>query len=329
MGCSDSYCFICGLEMNRGYGYYQNNGDDKVKFLSSIETDWIAKITVLVINKEPQHNFYESACNFDFTNGVVEYTLSYVDEERYDKGFALHTDCWKYVKKTFNIELNYDYLKNIYHKIFVFPFIDYTPVNKYWRQEFNYEELEKNKKHWYILHSPLSSTKESLLNSERIKKNIKNIIKNVKIIREKEKNKENISKPPPSESPDKVGTKKKGNDGNMWIVIKTKNNKNKWSKINDNKGEKTSKNNSKDTRPSPSESATLYKVGTKKKGNDGNMWIIKESSNGIKRWSKYKILNGGGIQYLLFDKPLLEKKIKYHNVIYYQDTNKLNVYYKK
>jgi hypothetical protein len=41
-------------------------------------------------------------------------------------------------------------------------------------------------------------------------------------------------------------------------------------------------------RPSPSQSATLYKVGTKKTGNDGNTWIITENINGIKRWKLYK-----------------------------------------
>ena len=39
-------------------------------------------------------------------------------------------------------------------------------------------------------------------------------------------------------------------------------------------------------RPSPSESATLYDIGTTKKGNDGNMWVIVENKNGIKRWKK-------------------------------------------
>lgn len=43
----------------------------------------------------------------------------------------------------------------------------------------------------------------------------------------------------------------------------------------------------KTSRPSPSESATLFKSGTIKKGNDGNMWIIKETLNGIKKWIKY------------------------------------------
>lgn len=42
------------------------------------------------------------------------------------------------------------------------------------------------------------------------------------------------------------------------------------------------------SRPSPTESATLYKVGTIKTGNDGNKWIISESSNGVKRWKLYR-----------------------------------------
>ena len=43
---------------------------------------------------------------------------------------------------------------------------------------------------------------------------------------------------------------------------------------------------SKEKRPSPSDSATLFKTGTKKKGNDGNMWMVKENKNGVKRWTK-------------------------------------------
>ena len=44
--------------------------------------------------------------------------------------------------------------------------------------------------------------------------------------------------------------------------------------------------NSRINRPSPSESATVFKVGTKRKGNDGNTWVIKENKNGTKRWVK-------------------------------------------
>lgn len=40
------------------------------------------------------------------------------------------------------------------------------------------------------------------------------------------------------------------------------------------------------SRPSPSASATLFKDGATKKGNDGNLWRIVKNKNGIKRWAK-------------------------------------------
>jgi hypothetical protein len=40
-------------------------------------------------------------------------------------------------------------------------------------------------------------------------------------------------------------------------------------------------------RPSPSQSAKLFNVGQRKKGNDGNMWQVKQNVNGVKRWVKY------------------------------------------
>jgi hypothetical protein len=45
---------------------------------------------------------------------------------------------------------------------------------------------------------------------------------------------------------------------------------------------------SKTTRKSPEQSATLYKVGTKKTGNDGNTWIIDETNTGVKRWKLFR-----------------------------------------
>jgi hypothetical protein len=41
-------------------------------------------------------------------------------------------------------------------------------------------------------------------------------------------------------------------------------------------------------RKGPIQSATLYNVGTKKTGNDGNIWIITENKNNVKRWALYK-----------------------------------------
>ena len=39
-------------------------------------------------------------------------------------------------------------------------------------------------------------------------------------------------------------------------------------------------------RKGPQESATKFSVGTKKKGNDGNMWLIVADKNGTHRWKK-------------------------------------------
>jgi len=41
-----------------------------------------------------------------------------------------------------------------------------------------------------------------------------------------------------------------------------------------------------DLRPSPTASATLFELGKKKRGNDGNMYIIVVNKNGVKRWKK-------------------------------------------
>lgn len=41
-------------------------------------------------------------------------------------------------------------------------------------------------------------------------------------------------------------------------------------------------------RPSPSESATKFKEGQKKKGNNGNMWEVIVAKNGVKRWKEIK-----------------------------------------
>lgn len=40
------------------------------------------------------------------------------------------------------------------------------------------------------------------------------------------------------------------------------------------------------TRKSPEESATIFPVGKIKTGNDGNRWVVKKASNGVKRWIK-------------------------------------------
>ena len=45
------------------------------------------------------------------------------------------------------------------------------------------------------------------------------------------------------------------------------------------------------TRKGPSKSATLFKEGTVKKGNDGNKWIIVTNKLGVQRWQKINSSN--------------------------------------
>ena len=39
-------------------------------------------------------------------------------------------------------------------------------------------------------------------------------------------------------------------------------------------------------RPSPSDSATMYRVGYQMTGNDGHTWEVRKDSNGVQRWSR-------------------------------------------
>ena len=39
-------------------------------------------------------------------------------------------------------------------------------------------------------------------------------------------------------------------------------------------------------RKSPQESATKFRIGTRKRGNDGSLWTITSTKNGTRRWTK-------------------------------------------
>ncbi len=65
-----------------------------------------------------------------------------------------------------------------------------------------------------------------------------------------------------------------------------KNLHNKKHKNLNNKKHKNLHNKKHKNRPSPTETATEHKVGKKKKGNDGKMWKVVKTSNGVKRWQK-------------------------------------------
>ncbi|QTF49533.1 hypothetical protein qu_642 [Acanthamoeba polyphaga mimivirus] len=88
---------------------------------------------------------------------------------------------------------------------------------------------------------------------------------------------------------------------------------------------------SKNNRKSPSESATLFKVGTIATGHDKNKWIVKETSNGVKRWTKFipnsniKIRNNELISFNFnFIEKLFPKQTKHIGDIFI-NSNKIGV----
>ena len=158
----------------------------------------------------------------------------------------MHTECWNLAKNKLKHELKFeDFLYNKYiskilgYSNYIFKSIKYGTPLKYSGQHWNGNLFEANsdafllnEKDWYNLYLPSGKTTEAQKNSKRITIILEKIIKGIK-------------KP---------------------IAITKK---------------------LKKDRPSPSESATQFKEGTKKKGNDGNMYIIAVNKNGVKRWKKF------------------------------------------
>lgn len=79
-------------------------------------------------------------------------------------------------------------------------------------------------------------------------------------------------------------------------------------------------------RKSPSKSATIFPVGTIKKGNDGNKWKVVETKNGTKRW---QIVKSGSNKYKKFyildnrNKPFIVNILIDEIQIYALNYNKL------
>ena len=69
-------------------------------------------------------------------------------------------------------------------------------------------------------------------------------------------------------------------------------------KIKSNKNTRNARNTKKTVRPSPSESATLYPVGTIRQGGDGGRWVITHTSKGIPRWTPITSAEINGVRLL-------------------------------
>jgi hypothetical protein len=140
MGCWDIFCFLCG---NRCHGavytndvflqnveYYESGKGDKffktyfkpiyenykkepklfekkIKLLEK-NTKWLNNCTFLCVNNKIIHDCEEVSCSIDFKDkkNNIYINRTYYDEEGL-YGVFTHTDCWKFIKKEYNLSLNY------------------------------------------------------------------------------------------------------------------------------------------------------------------------------------------------------------------------------
>jgi hypothetical protein len=212
-------------EISKSYSKYPN---DQIKILhenKNILTDlkklsnnikWLKKCSMLLEDNRVIHGVKEINCNVTFCKNNNCYEHISLALDNYNKelnGYFIHTDCWKYIKNTYNINLNFSNLPphiQSYTKVFN---IDYGDIEKYWGQDFNFLKIVNDKKE-YLCSSPLKEDK----NISQIKKNI---------------NKLNLKNEPERKGPMvsatfyKEGDIKIGNNNNFWIIKG-----NKWVEIN-------------------------------------------------------------------------------------------------
>lgn len=184
MGCLDIFCFICGNNCNN-----YNNSEDSEFIKISKKLDWKINCTMLLANNEVIHNCIEESCSAYFENNKRKerYSASlysndtdYFDYYEYNRGIFLHTDCWKYIKKEYNIELQYKDLPVFFTKVDEPLKIDYGVIKHYWEQFTDYEKMYLDK-NIYMAFSPLEPD-----NSKNITR-IKKIVSQLKLKKEARK----------------------------------------------------------------------------------------------------------------------------------------------
>lgn len=217
MGCWDIFCPICGISMNTGLS------KELVIKLKKYSIDWIYKCTFLTADGKIIHGVNEWACNIEFWKGKdrsisYRHTIEDIDasslEEKSNNGIALHTDCWNYIKGKYGIELKYGHLYKE-DRDYIIRYTkskkDIYRTEKYWEQDFNFEELLEDKND-YMIYSPLNKT----ISENLLKKNlarINKVISELRINNIKERPSPSISATFYDEDTYKIG-----NDKNIWKV---------------------------------------------------------------------------------------------------------------
>lgn len=262
MGGWDIYCFICGntcrsfnknnineiKEYVSEYNYLikqdklSTNDKKNIKFLKYYidlsmipnyinkikelvkNSNWMTKCTMLLSNNKIKHNCHIDSDNIEFRNNSKERFSQMVDEshlypldEKENQGIFLHTDCWKYIKNKYNIELKYSDIPLINHTTNskLIENVNYGLIENYQEQYFDFIKIITDD-NIYLCSSPLKNDK-----------NIKQINKNINQL--KIKYDKNRMGPNVSATFYKPGDIKIGNNNKFWYI---KNNK--WNQLNEN-----------------------------------------------------------------------------------------------
>jgi hypothetical protein len=188
MGCWDIFCFICGNNCNNlGSSEFSEQYPEYGKLFKKL--NWKKNCSLLLLNNEVVHDCIERDCNVGFENVKTgdRYTANYnIDIDYFSSritnyGIYLHTDCWKYIKKSYGIELKYADLPAFNLKLTYEPLnINYGDIKKYWGQDLDYQQMFLDKK-IYMAFSPLESD-----NSKNITR-IKKIVSQLKLKKEARK----------------------------------------------------------------------------------------------------------------------------------------------
>jgi hypothetical protein len=221
MGCWNVFCCICG---NSCYQLDYYNEDEFLNVMSSKEhkelikkSKWLKNATMLLQNNKVMNGCREVGCNVEFKakDGKL-YTAIEVGINALGTcdniGIFIHTNCWKYVKIKYKVELKYsDIPLVVINKMYKVP-INYGDITQYQSQYMDYVKMFQDN-NIHMMTDPLKNDK---MNNIRLKK----IINQLKL--------KSTLRPSPSMSAtfNKTNDIRMGNNGKFWII---KNNK--WVEI--------------------------------------------------------------------------------------------------
>ena len=281
MGVFDIHCVVCGITAT-GIHWYENDLEDLKEILDigkfnipsnskyklrlgkkekEIDPKLIENYKKFIkdVNKlKPKFKWTDKLClvtdkkvvNVDLKNqsdgGSFEKGNKYYETMKFnwnysERALVCHRSCYKLLSDKLKYKLN---ISDIEGKL-----NDMSMLKSYGNIVDKYTNHQEFPWTWMILNEDPFNRFERLLNENRKLK----VSSNVDFLMDPLKNKKNETR-----------------------IL------NVWKKL----AKKSSKKVEKKDRPSPSESATLFKVGTKKKGNDGNMYEVVVNKNNVKRWKK-------------------------------------------